>query len=75
MAATADHLDKLIRAGVHGIILVGTVGENCSPEYRAMLDVLKAAVAQVGSRVPVLTGMAECTTALARRFSADARSL
>jgi dihydrodipicolinate synthase/N-acetylneuraminate lyase len=72
LAATADHIDKLIRAGVHGMIMLGTVGENSSLEYREKLDVLKASVAQVRGRVPLLTGVAECTTALACRFAADA---
>ena len=73
LAATVDHIDKLIRAGVHGIIALGTVGENCSLEYREKLDVLKAAVEKVGGRVPVLTGVAEYTTALACRYAADAK--
>ena len=34
---------------------------------------LRAIVEQVDGRVPVLTGVAECTTALACRFAADAR--
>jgi dihydrodipicolinate synthase/N-acetylneuraminate lyase len=73
LAATTDHIDKLVRAGVHGMIVLGTVGENCSLDYREKLDVLKAAIAQVGGRVPVLTGVAECTTALACRYAADAK--
>src|SRR3954452_5727434 len=71
--ATLRHLDAMVRAGVHGMIMLGTVGENCSLEYREKLDVLRAAVEQVGRRVPVLTGVAECSTALACRFAADAR--
>jgi 1-pyrroline-4-hydroxy-2-carboxylate deaminase len=70
--ATARHLEKLITAGVHGIIMLGTVGENCSLEYPEKLEVLRTAVRQVAGRVPVLTGVAECTTALACRFAADA---
>ncbi len=44
---TAAHLEKLIQAGVHGLIMLGTVGENCSLEYREKLDVLRATVAHV----------------------------
>ena len=73
LAATSDHTDKLISAGVHGIIMLGTVGENCSLEYREKLEVLKATIVLVHGRVPVLTGVAECTTALACRFAADAK--
>jgi dihydrodipicolinate synthase/N-acetylneuraminate lyase len=73
LPATAAHLERLLRAGVHGLILLGTVGENCSLEYAEKLDVLRAAVRQVAGRVPLLTGVAECSTALACRFAADAR--
>lgn len=73
LAATARHIDWLVREGVHGIIVLGTVGENCSLEPAEKLDVLRAAVQQVGGRVPVLTGVAECSTALACRFAAEAK--
>jgi len=73
LAGTGQHLEKLLKAGVHGIIMLGTVGENCSLEYSEKLDVLRAAVKQVAGRVPVLTGVAECSTALACRFAADAQ--
>src|SRR5207249_168515 len=73
MAATCRHLDAVLAAGVHGFIMLGTVGENCSLEYREKLDVLKATVEHIGKRVSVLTGVAECTTTLACRFAADAK--
>jgi 1-pyrroline-4-hydroxy-2-carboxylate deaminase len=73
--ATLAHLDRMIEAGAHGLIMLGTVGENCSLEYGEKLEVLHAAVNHVAKRVPVLTGVAECTTALACRFAADARRL
>jgi 4-hydroxy-tetrahydrodipicolinate synthase len=73
LAATAAHLEKLIAAGVHGLIVLGTVGENCSLEYAEKLQVLRTAVRQAEGRVPVLTGVAECTTALACRYAAEAQ--
>jgi dihydrodipicolinate synthase/N-acetylneuraminate lyase len=73
LPATAAHLEKLIRAGVHGLIMLGTVGENSSLEYAEKLDVLRTAVRQTEGRVPVLSGVAECTTALACRYAADAQ--
>jgi 4-hydroxy-tetrahydrodipicolinate synthase len=73
LPATLAHLDAMVEAGAHGLILLGTVGENCSLEYAEKLEVLRAAVDHVAGRVPVLTGVAECTTALACRFAADAR--
>jgi dihydrodipicolinate synthase/N-acetylneuraminate lyase len=73
--ATLAHLDRMIAAGVHGLILLGTVGENCSLEYAEKLDVLRASVEHVAARVPVLTGVAECTTARACKFADDARRI
>src|SRR5713101_6829298 len=72
LAGTTRHIEKLLKAGVHGIIMLGTVGENCSLEYPEKLDVLRAAVGQIAGRVSVLTGVAECTTTLACRFAVDA---
>jgi dihydrodipicolinate synthase/N-acetylneuraminate lyase len=72
LPATLKHLDAMIEAGVHGMIVLGTVGENCSLEYSEKLEVLQAAIQHIGGRVPVLTGVAECTTRLACRFAEDA---
>jgi len=74
-AATTRHINQLLAAKIDGLILLGTVGENCSLEYEEKLAVLRAGVKAVGGRVPVLTGAAECTTALACRFAADAQRL
>lgn len=71
--ATLKHLDAMIDAGVHGMVMLGTVGENCSLEYAEKVSVLKATVEHIAGRVPVLTGVAECSTALACRFAADAK--
>ena len=68
-------VEALLAAGVHGIVLLGTVGENCSLEYPEKLQVMRRTVEQVAGRAPVLTGVAECTTALACRFAADARKV
>jgi 4-hydroxy-tetrahydrodipicolinate synthase len=75
LPATLKHLDAMIAAGIHGLIMLGTVGENCSLEYAEKLDVLRATVKHVAGRVPVLTGVAECSTRLACRFAADAEQL
>jgi 1-pyrroline-4-hydroxy-2-carboxylate deaminase len=71
--ATLAHLDAMLGAGVHGLVMLGTVGENCSLEYAEKLELLKAVVDHVKGRVTVLSGVAECTTALACRFARDAQ--
>jgi len=75
LPGTLKHLDAMLTAGIDGVIMLGTVGENCSLEYREKLDVLRATVEHVARRVPILTGVAECTTALACRFAADAQKI
>jgi 4-hydroxy-tetrahydrodipicolinate synthase len=69
---TLGCLDRLIENRVDGLILLGTVGENCSLEYAEKLQLLRAAVEHVQGRIPILTGVAEYTTSLACRFAEDA---
>ncbi|HUQ68474.1 MAG TPA: dihydrodipicolinate synthase family protein [Planctomycetaceae bacterium] len=73
--ATLKHLDAMIDAGVHGMIMLGSVGENCALSPAEKREVLKATVQHIGGRVPVLTGVAECSTKLACGFAADAQKL
>jgi 4-hydroxy-tetrahydrodipicolinate synthase len=75
LLATAAHCDALIRAGMHGLVVLGTVGENHSLEFPEKLDVLRAAVDAAHGRVPVLAGVAQNTTAQACRFARDAEKL
>ena len=56
IAGTLAHLDAMIEAGIHGLIMLGTVGENCSLEYPEKLELLQATVRHVAGRVPLLSG-------------------
>ncbi len=73
--ATLRHLDTMIEAGVHGMIMLGTVGENCSLLFEEKIDLLKAAVQHIAGRIPVLTGVAEYTTSLACKYSQAAQDV
>ncbi len=75
LPATMEHVEKMIAAGIHGLIMLGTVGENCSLEYPEKLEVLRATVDRVAGRIPVLSGVAECTTGRACKFAADAQRI
>ena len=75
LAATAKHLEAMIRAGIHGIVVLGTVGENTALEYDEKLEVLMEMRQVVNGRIPLLTGVAEYTTALACRFARDAEKI
>jgi 4-hydroxy-tetrahydrodipicolinate synthase len=72
LAATSKHLNTMIEAGIHGVVALGTVGENTALEYHEKLEVLRELKQTVGGRIPLLTGVAEYTTALASRFARDA---
>ncbi len=73
--ATAAHLDAMIRAGIHGVVLLGTVGENTALEPAEKLTVIREMVRAAAGRIPVLTGVAEYTTAMGCRFARDAEQL
>ena len=75
LAATAKHLEAMIKAGIHGVVFLGTVGENTALEYEEKLTILREMKAVVAGRIPVLTGVAEYTTALACRFAKDAEKI
>lgn len=72
IAATLKHVEAMIEAGIHGLIMLGTVGENCSLDAGEKLELLSATVRHVAGRIPVLTGVAEYTTAGACRFAEQA---
>jgi 1-pyrroline-4-hydroxy-2-carboxylate deaminase len=73
LPATLRHYDALLEAGVHGLVLLGTVGENTVLDFSEKVEFVKAVVQHVGGRVPVLTGVAENTTGLACRYAAAAQ--
>src|SRR5579884_1651739 len=75
LQATAKHLQTMMAAGIHGVVMLGTVGENTSLEYEEKLEVIRVALEICGGRIPVLTGVAEYTTELACRFARDAARL
>ena len=72
---TLAHIDAMLAAGVHGLVVMGSVGENTALEPGEKKELLKATIAHVGGRVPVLTGVAEYTTAGACRWAAAAAAL
>jgi 4-hydroxy-tetrahydrodipicolinate synthase len=71
--ATREVIKGLLRDGVSGLIIAGTVGENCSLSKSEKVALLEAAVDVTAGRVPVLAGIAEYTTALASDMAREAR--
>ena len=60
--ATQKHVEILLDHGIHGLVMLGTIGENCSLSLEEKVRVLKATVEATAGRVPVLSGIAEFTT-------------
>ena len=75
LEATVAHAEHMIETGMHGLIMLGTVGENTSLDADEKRAVLKATIEVADGRVPVLAGVAECSTGAACRFAADAEAL
>ncbi len=70
--ATAKVMEGLIRDGVSGLVVCGTVGENCSLEKGEKIAVMEAARAVARGRVPVVSGIAEFTTLFAIDMAKEA---
>jgi 4-hydroxy-tetrahydrodipicolinate synthase len=73
--ATQREVEALLKAGVHGLIMLGTVGENCSLTAEEKRKVLSATKETVHGRVPVVSGVAEYSTALGSQFAKDAEKI
>ncbi len=69
LKATERHLEALIASGITGLIMLGSLGENTALEPDEKIDVLKAAKAVAAGRIPVLSGVAEVTTARACNYA------
>src|SRR5689334_16112889 len=62
LKATQRHVEALLANGIHGLVMLGTIGENCSLSTEEKVKVLKATVEVAAGKVPVLSGVAEYTT-------------
>lgn len=75
LPATQGVQAALARDGVHGMVVLGTVGENNSLSADEKRAVLRAAVESVGGKVPIISGVSEFTTAAAAAYARDAERI
>jgi 4-hydroxy-tetrahydrodipicolinate synthase len=75
LPATQGVQVALVRDGVHGLVVLGTVGENNSLSADEKRSVLRATVEAVGGKVPIICGVSEFTTASAATFARDAERI
>lgn len=75
LPATARHFEALIASGVNGLIVCGSLGENQTLDPDEKRAVVRCAVETTKGRVPVLSGVAESSTAAAIRYVRDVEQL
>jgi len=68
---TARHIETLIDSGVSGLVMLGSLGENAALEPQEKRAVMELAIRTSRGRVPVLSGVAECSTAAACRYARE----
>ncbi len=66
------HYQIQLHAGVHGLVVLGSLGENGTLSAAEKQEVIKLAVATSKGKVPVLATVAETTTEGACRFVEEA---
>jgi len=67
--ATQRHIASCMDAGIEGLVMLGTLGENPSLTPDEKEQVLRCAVEATAGKIPVLTGVAEYTTAFGIEFA------
>jgi len=73
--ATANHLNVLIESGIQGVVMCGSLGESQTLAPQEKRQVVEMAVKTVSGRIPVLSGVAEMSTALACEYVRDCEKL
>jgi len=68
-------LERLIDAGVAGVVMMGMVGENAQLSDDEKRTVLITAKDVVRGRIPIISGLAETSTAKAVGFAKEAESI
>lgn len=63
LEATHKVISNLVRDGVSGLVICGTVGENTSLSVAEKISLVEAAKDASAGRVPVISGIAEFTSA------------
>ncbi|WP_347217639.1 dihydrodipicolinate synthase family protein [Chryseobacterium sp.] len=71
----AVNTEAQIKAGVHGIILAGTLGEASALETEEKLELLQYAKKITQGRIPVILNLSENTTRNAVNFAQKAKEL
>lgn len=71
-AAMEQHLAFQLDAGVHGLIVLGSLGENSTLSEQEKLDTVKFFAKQPRNGKPLIVCVAECATRQAQEFARQA---
>lgn len=69
LSTFSRNIEAQLAAGVHGIIVCGSLGENSMLSFDEQLLLLETAKKTVAERVPVISTLAACTTREASAFA------
>jgi 4-hydroxy-tetrahydrodipicolinate synthase len=72
--ATGKVIGALVRDGVSGLIIGGTVGENIALTTKEKIGLVEVAKDAAQGKVPVISGVAEYTSAFGADYARQARS-
>ncbi len=75
LAALAEHIENLLRAGVHGLVALGSTGEFYALDAEERRAVLARTIEVTRARVPVLAGTNAASTREVLRLSKEAQNL
>lgn len=73
--AMAEHLEFQLDAGVHGVIILGSLGENSTLNMDEKLQLTEFFIKQVDGRVPLLACIAESDTRKACLYASRAEAM
>jgi 4-hydroxy-tetrahydrodipicolinate synthase len=69
--ATQRHIEVLLNNGATGLVMLGSLGENVTLDPQEKRAVMEMTLRAARGRVPVLSGVAETTTAAAIRYARE----
>ena len=73
--AMAKHLEFQLSAGVHGVIILGSLGENSTLDMEEKLQLTEFFISKVDGRVPLLACIAESDTRKACFYAKQAEKM
>jgi 1-pyrroline-4-hydroxy-2-carboxylate deaminase len=69
------HLEVLLDSGVKGFVMMGSLGENLALTWEEKFEILRVTKRVAGPNIPVLSGVAETSTAQAALYTQKCEAL